>query len=437
MDEREKRERIADIIYKRLTGDPEFANFSDYELIAKFPNLGPELARMLAAIDKSPLDALLSETDLFARANANDSDQDDSVRPGMVLMDRFLIIRPIGQGGMGSVHLASDLDRKRRLVALKFLRNRPGIPQATLQDEVDAALKITDPHVCRLYDLHRDGDTSFVTMEYVEGQNLASLRTYIGRFPADRVWQIAVESCLALHAAHQKGVIHRDIKPANIMIDKEGHVRLMDFGLATATADQRASGPVGTILYMAPEQRAGWATPASDIYSLGVVLYELCTGRHPFQNNPTELAGDAAPVSAANYSPDIDRSLDRMISLCLSPSPENRPASAHAMLQILGAQHRVPPPAAANSEIDPRAQRHQRQAICLFALVIVGLICGLLMSGHFRLVEHAGFTQDPREMRVAARNLVEGLKYDLVTPGIAPLHEAMDYRYLFLCQLAA
>jgi serine/threonine protein kinase len=431
MDEKEKRELIADIIYKRLTGDPNFAELSDTELVGRFPELGPELGEKLAAIDMRAVDSQLRETERFPGNDsaAHDVEDPQSVRPGTVLMDRFLIIRSVGQGGMGSVYLASDLARKRRLVALKFLRNRPDIPQTILQDEVDAALKITDRHVCRLYDLHRDGDTSFVTMEFIDGQSLAALLTYLGRFPADRVRQIAVECCLALHAAHQQGVIHRDIKPANIMIDKDGQVRLMDFGLATVASDQRVSGPVGTIRYMAPEQKAGRATHASDIYSLGVVLYELCTGRHPFQSRPRDATANAAPIPAANYSPDIDRSLDRMISLCLSASPESRPATAYAMLQMLGSEHLVSPPDAIDTDIDERMPREHQQAICLFALVIVGLFTGAWMSGDFRLVEHAGFTTAPNVLQSDAQKIVNDRALGLQSLGVSTPFEAIGYQY--------
>src|SRR5215212_4308548 len=186
--------------------------------------------------------------------------------PGTVLAGRFRIVAPLGRGGMGEVYRADDL-KLDQTVALKFL------PDALMHDparlaqfhnEVRVARTISHRNVCRTYDIGDADGLPFLTMEYVHGEDLASLLKRIGRFPQEKAIEVARQICAGVAAAHERGVLHRDLKPANVMIDGEGHVRLTDFGLAmVATAGSDAtSGPdagirAGTPAYMAPEQLAG------------------------------------------------------------------------------------------------------------------------------------------------------------------------------------
>src|SRR5262245_45367892 len=181
---------------------------------------------------------------------------------------------------MGEVYRAEDLTLDQP-VALKFLPEGVAADPAHLaqfHNELRTARQVSHKNVCRLYDLGEADGRRFLTMEYVDGENLGALLRRIGRFPEDRAVAIA-RQLGAGAAAHDRGVIHRDLKPANVMIDGDGNVRITDFGIATVAADSGA-GIVGTPQYMAPEQLAGRAASVrSDIYSLGLILFEVFTGR--------------------------------------------------------------------------------------------------------------------------------------------------------------
>ncbi len=197
---------------------------------------------------------------------------------------------------MGEVYRADDL-RLGQPVALKFLP--PSLKQDSQQlsqfhNEARTARQVSHPNVCRVYDIGEADGHLFLTMEYVDGEDLSSLLRRIGRLPEDKALEIARQICAGLAAAHERGVVHRDLKPANIMLDGNGKVRIMDFSLA-------ATGPVtgiaGTPAYMAPEQLAGGhVTAKSDIYALGLVLYELFTGKRVFEAKTIRRSGGGAFV---------------------------------------------------------------------------------------------------------------------------------------------
>ena len=202
--------------------------------------------------------------------------------PGQVLAGRYRIVGLLGGGGMGEVYRADDL-RLGQPVALKFLP--PGFAAdprrlAVFHNEVRLAREVSHPNVCRVYDIGEVDGQVFLSMEYIDGEDLASLLRRIGRVPHDKALEIARQVCAGLAAAHEKGMLHRDLKPGNVMIDGRGRARITDFGLA-ALAGSVGRGDIrsGTPAYMAPEQLAGQeVTVRSDIYALGLVLYELFTG---------------------------------------------------------------------------------------------------------------------------------------------------------------
>src|SRR5207302_2239828 len=204
--------------------------------------------------------------------------------PGTLLSGRFRIVAPLGRGGMGEVYRAEDL-KLGQTVALKFLPDdllREPARLAQFHNEVRIARTISHRNVCRTYDIGDADGRPFLTMEYVDGEDLASLLRRIGRFPQDKAVEVARQICAGLAAAHERGVLHRDLKPANVMIDGEGHVRITDFGLA-ALAGSVADVRAGTPAYMAPEQLSGReVTQRSDIYALGLVLFELFTGKRAY-----------------------------------------------------------------------------------------------------------------------------------------------------------
>jgi serine/threonine-protein kinase len=256
--------------------------------------------------------------------------------PGVLLAGRYRIVGLLGKGGMGEVYRATDLTLGQS-VALKFLPASAAENNFLLErfhGEVRIARQISHPNVCRVYDIGETEGMPFISMEYVDGEDLASLLPRIGRLPADRAVSTARKICAGLAAAHAKGVIHRDLKPHNIMLDKRGEIVIMDFGLA-AIADQ-LSGPEarnGTPAYMAPEQLKGTeVTSRSDIYALGLVLYEIFTGRKPYDAKTIKdlisLQESAQLTSMTSIAADIDPAVEHVIRRCLDPDPAKRPADA-------------------------------------------------------------------------------------------------------------
>ena len=243
-------------------------------------------------------------------------------RAGALFAGRFRIIALQGRGGMGQVYRAQDLELGQP-VALKFLTAFRSDQRARsrLRTEVRLARQISHPNVCRVYDIGEATGELYLSMEYVDGEDLAGLLKRIGRLPADKGLDIARKLCAGLAAAHARGVLHRDLKPGNIMIDSRGEVRIMDFGLAAVAEQQLDAADVrsGTPAYMAPEQLEGReATTRSDIYALGLVLYELFTGRPAFEGKdaaellrlrsahpsttPSTLVPDLEPVGRTHDS---------------------------------------------------------------------------------------------------------------------------------------
>src|SRR5262245_58917290 len=205
--------------------------------------------------------------------------------PGTVVAERYRIYGLIGRGGMGEVYRADDL-KLGQSVALKFLPRdveTNAARRTLLLNEVRIARQISHSNVCRVYDVGDVEGRHFLSMEYVDGEDLAGLLRRIGRLPKDKAVQIARQLCAGLAAAHEQGVLHRDLKPANVMIDGRGRAKITDFGLAVLGDGSDHEHGSGTPAYMAPEQLAGGqATVQSDLYALGLVLSELFTGQRAF-----------------------------------------------------------------------------------------------------------------------------------------------------------
>src|ERR1022692_174351 len=266
--------------------------------------------------------------------------------PGRLLAGRYRIIALLGKGGMGEVYRADDLTLGQP-VALKFLPDEAARDQGLLErfkNEVRIARRVSHPNVCRVYDVGDVEGHTFFTMEYVDGEDLASLLRRIGRLPEDKALDIARQLCAGLAAAHTKGVLHRDLKPANIMLDGRGQVVITDFGLA-GVADQIQGNEVrsGTPAYMAPEQLAGKeVSTRSDIYSLGLVLYEVFTGKRAFSETPERPRnrGDKTPSRPSAVVKDLNPVIEHVILRCLETEPSARPATvlsvAAAVLLALG-----------------------------------------------------------------------------------------------------
>ncbi|MFC1596445.1 protein kinase [Planctomycetota bacterium] len=263
--------------------------------------------------------------------------------PGTMVAGRYRIVGLLGRGGMGEVYRADDL-KLGQSVALKFLPERLADDPERLEyfhNEVRIARQVSHPNVCRVYDIGEVEGQHFLSMEHVDGEDLASLMRQIGRLPPDKGIEIARQLCAGLAAAHDKGVLHRDLKPANVMLDGRGRVRITDFGLARLKGQPDNAGVrAGTPAYMAPEQLAGHeATERSDLYSLGLVLFEVFTGKRPFQAETVDelarLQEESSPELPSSIISDIDPAVERAILRCLERDPRERPASALSVAAAL------------------------------------------------------------------------------------------------------
>lgn len=260
--------------------------------------------------------------------------------PGTLLDNRYRVLGLLGRGGMGEVYRADDL-RLGQQVALKFLPEALAVDArrlAQFHNEVRTARQVSHPNVCRVYDIGEINGQLFLTMEYVDGEDLSLLLRRIGRLPEERAVEIARQICAGLAAAHERGILHRDLKPANIMLDGAGKVRIMDFSLAAVgqVDDVRA----GTPAYMAPEQLAGReVTVRSDVYALGLVLYEVFTGRRAFEARTiadlVEQHQSGTITAPGQLVTSLDPVVDRAIMRCLDADPQRRPVSALAVAASL------------------------------------------------------------------------------------------------------
>jgi eukaryotic-like serine/threonine-protein kinase len=263
--------------------------------------------------------------------------------PGTRLGTRYRIVALLGKGGMGEVYRADDLELGQS-VALKFLRAdkaaRPAL-LAQFRGEVRTARLIAHPNVCRVYDIGEADGQVFLSMEYIDGEDLATVIRRLGRPTSDKALAISRELCLGLAAAHEAGMLHRDLKPANVMIDGRGRARITDFGLAGLAEELAREGQAaGTPAYMAPEQLAqGKVSVRSDVYSLGLVLYELFTGRRVFEAKSLaelrQMQESGSITTPSDVTRDVDPAVERVIMHCLEHDPDARPTSAYAVLAAL------------------------------------------------------------------------------------------------------
>lgn len=243
---------------------------------------------------------------------------------GDVFAGRYRMIARIGRGGMGDVWRADDLTLQTP-VALKLMHSASASDRLRILHEVRLARQITHPAVCRVFDVGEAGETIFFSMEFVQGEDLAALLKRTGRLTSERVLEIAHQLCAGLAAAHAQGVLHRDLKPANVLIDADGRVRITDFGIAVTTSDIGPHVVIGTLGYMAPEQLApdSAVSARTDVYALGIILYELVTGQ---PHHTVEPDRQAARLSL--LAPGIDPQLERTILKAIARDPGDRPATA-------------------------------------------------------------------------------------------------------------
>src|SRR5207302_672996 len=266
---------------------------------------GSEVQVTLDRSPSSPIPPAPPSSSPSSRISISLRAESGRILPGTLLADRYRIVALIGRGGMGEVYRAEDLKLDQD-VALKFLPEKlvqDGAALARFHREVRIAREISHPNVCRVFDIGEANGVPFISMEYVDGEDLSTLLRRIGRLPQDKAIDMSRQLCAGLAIAHDHGVLHRDLKPSNVMLDDRGKVRIMDFGLAGIASDmQGADISSGTPAYMAPEQLTGReVTILSDIYSLGLVLYELFTGKRAFEaSNLNDLLRLREHSSVAN-----------------------------------------------------------------------------------------------------------------------------------------
>jgi serine/threonine-protein kinase len=361
---------------------------------------------------------------IFQQSSSSSSGLEEGRFPaGTILAGRYRILGLLGQGGMGEVYRAYDLILN-QAVALKFLpqaqMSEPAL--ARFRNEVRIARQVSHPNVCRVYDIGFVEGLHFISMEYLDGEDLGSLLRRIGRLPQDKAIEFTRKICAGLSAAHERGVLHRDLKPSNIMIDGRGHVRITDFGLA-ALAQEIALGDIrsGTPAYMSPEQKAGKeVTTRSDIYSLGLVLHEMFTGkrRGDSQSSPSEIVKD------------LDPAVERLILRCIEEDPKRRPQSALNVAMALPGADPIAAALAAGETPSPEmvaaSQEKEgftpRTAILCFAATLVFLAAGTFLATKTTLLNRVRLDIPPEVLAFRAQELLKQFGY-----GDAPVSTAYGF----------
>src|SRR5438445_2498676 len=273
-----------------------------------------------------------------------------NLAPGTRL-GRYEVRSLLGAGGMGEVYLAFDHDLERE-IAIKVLRDGSGGSSDRLRrfmQEAKATSALHHPNVAHVYEIGVHGDVHFIAMEFIEGETLRA-RLARDQMPIDEILDIATQIAGAIGAAHKAGIVHRDIKPENVVITADGYAKVLDFGLAklreirgedAATLLKTNPGiAMGTIAYMAPEQLVGGeVSPAADVFSLGIVQYEMLAGRRPFEGATTSEVVSAilskAPHPVHDLRPDVPPKLDAMVKKALSKNIDERQRDASEMHEQL------------------------------------------------------------------------------------------------------
>jgi serine/threonine-protein kinase len=358
--------------------------------------------------------------------------------PGQRLGSRYRIVGLLGEGGMGEVYRADDLELGQS-VALKFLPQRVAEDPTWLRrfrNEVRTARQVAHPNVCRIYDIAEEDGHVFLSMEYIDGEDLAGVLRRLGRPSGEKAIELARQICLGLAAAHENGVLHRDLKPPNIMIDGRGRARITDFGIAGFIEElEHAPARAGTPAYMAPEQLTrGEVSVRSDIYTLGLILHELFTGKCVFDTDDVEELKrqhtSGSVTSPSSVTTEIDPAVERVIRRCLEEQSQQRPQSVYQVLAALPGGDPVAAALAAGETPSPemiasgRGQGGLRPvvALTLLALCVAAVIWGAVATDAKTVMPVKG----PNVLSVEAVQVMERLGHtDLPAnsaAGFAPIN---------------
>ncbi|MGD8540396.1 MAG: serine/threonine-protein kinase, partial [Candidatus Aminicenantes bacterium] len=319
---------------------------------------------------------------------------------GSTLANRYEIIEELGKGGMGRVYRVEDTKLKQE-VALKLIKPEIAKDKKTIErfrNELKIARNIRHKNVCGMFDLGEADGARFITMEYVSGEDLKSFIRRAAPLSTSRTISIAKQVCDGLAEAHRLGVIHRDLKPNNIMIDKDGNVRIMDFGIARSLEAKGITGAgvmIGTPEYMSPEQVEGKETDQrSDIYSIGVILYEMVTGRVPFEGDTPFTVGvkhkSETPKDPRDINTQIPEDISRVILKCLEKEKDKRYQSAgEVRSELMNIEQGIPTTERVIPERKPLTSREITvqfslkkafiPALVFIAVVIIGIIIWQLL----------------------------------------------------------
>jgi serine/threonine protein kinase len=290
------------------------------------------------------------------------------IERGTTIADRYEVMEELGRGGMGNVYRVVDKKINEEM-ALKLLHPVIAAEEKTIErfkNELKLARKITHKNVCRMYDLNEEEGTPYITMEYVRGEDLKSMIRMTGQLSVRRALSIAKQICEGLAEAHRIGVLHRDLKPRNIMVDKEGNARIMDFGIARSLKAEGITGDgimVGTPEYMSPEQVKGEETDErSDIYSLGIILFEMLTGKIPFDGDTSLTIAfkqrTEEPPDPLDFNTQIPEELSTVILKCMEKEKKKRYQNSREVFSELD-----------QIEKEKREQRLEKRVSALFGLV--------------------------------------------------------------------
>jgi hypothetical protein len=343
--------------------------------------------------------------------------------PGQRLGSRYRIVARLGEGGMGEVYRADDLELGQS-VALKFLPQRVAADESRLRrfrNEVRTARQVAHPNLCRIYDIGQADGHVFLSMEYIDGEDLSRVLRRLGRPGREKAVEIARQICLGLAAAHECNVLHRDLKPANIMIDGRGRVRITDFGLAGFLDElEGVEARAGTPAYMAPEQLTeGRVSARSDIYALGLILYELFTGRSAFDTNDVEELkrrhSRGSVSTPSSITEEIDPAVERVVMRCLERDPGQRPQSVYQVLAALPGGDPLAAALAAGELPSPELVANARDAGGLrpaVALAVLAVFAASVVLSYFVSSQTTVMPeQSPARLSVVAEQVMEKLGF--------------------------